>query len=249
MHDFSKWKCRASQIGLLMTPPKDKGAKERGELGESAKSSLAKAYVKAKYDRETDIYTKEMEKGVIMEEAGTELFTLVTGKKFKIHKKYLENEFFSGHIDLYCGETIEKIEECWDIKNSWDMVTFASNLMKPLNPHYKSQIRVYYNLLGCRLGGVANTLVTAPEHLIDDELFRLSKKMGIIDPNLHNPEYELAAAKLEYSLRFDDIDPKERLLIFKIEQDDEFISEAEQQVVKARLFLQELDEKHTNFNK
>lgn len=248
MHDFSKWKCRASQIGLLMTPPKDKGAKERGELGETAKSSLVEAYVLAKYNRETDIYTKEMEKGVLMEQAGADLFTQVTGKKFKIHKKYLENEFFSGHIDLYCGETIEKVEECWDIKNSWNMKTFVDNIMKPLNPHYKAQIRVYYNLLGCRRGGIANTLVTAPEHLIDDELFRLAKRMGIIDINLPNPEYELAAAKLEYSLRFDDIDPKERLLLFPVDQNDEFIEQAQQQVVKARIFLQELDEKHTNFN-
>lgn len=249
MHDFSKWKCRASQIGLLMTPPKDKEAKARGELGESAKTSLVEAYVRAKYSRESDIYTKEMEKGVIMEKAGADLFTEVTGKKFKIHKKYLENEFFSGHIDLYCGENIEYVEECWDVKNSWDMKTFMGNVMKPLNPLYKGQIRIYYNLLGCRRGGIAQTLVTAPEHLINDELFRLARKMGIIDMSIPNPEYEAAAAKLEYSLRFDDVDPRERLLLFSVEQDDEFITQAQQQVVKARRFLQELEDRHRNFNK
>lgn len=249
MHDFSKWKCRASQIGLLMTPPKDKAAKEKGELGESAKTSLIEAYVRTKYSRESDIYTKEMEKGVLMEQAGADLFTEVTGKQFKIHKKYLENDFFSGHIDLYCGESIENVLECWDIKNSWNMKTFMDNVMKPLNPLYKAQIRIYYNLLGCRTGGIAQTLVTAPEHLINDELFRLAKRMGIIDTSVHNPDYEEAAAKLEYSLRFDDIDPKERLLQFQVEQDDEFIELAQQKVVQARIFLQEIERKHLSFNK
>lgn len=248
MHDFSKWKCRASQIGLLMTPPKDKVAKEKGELGESAKTSLIEAYVKAKYHRESDIYTKEMEKGVLMEQAGADLFTEVTGKQFKIHKKYIENDFFSGHIDLYCGQNIEKVEECWDVKNSWDMKTFVGNVMKPLSPLYKGQIRIYYNLLGCRTGGISQTLVTAPEHLINDELFRLARKMGVIDTTIPNKEYEEAVAKLEYSLRFDDIDPRERLLLFPVEQDDDFIERAQQKVEQARIFLQELEQKHLNFN-
>jgi len=248
MHDFSKWKCRASRLGALLVEPKDATAKKAGELSETAKAFLINAYVKEKYGREEDFTSKQTEKGKEQEQEGASLFSEVEGRPFKLHKEYLENDYFTGHIDLYCGENIQTIEECWDIKCPWSMNTFLANLTKPLNRDYWAQIQVYYNLLGCGAGGVAYTLVNASETQINDELFYLAKRMGVIDVSVPPKEYIEAAAKLEYSMRFDDVDPKDRVLKFPVVRDDEFIEKAKGKVEKARIFLQELEQKHLSFN-
>lgn len=248
MHNFENWKCRASMAGVLLVEPKEKAAKDRGELSATAKDYLINVYIKEKYGREVDISTKQMEKGTICEPDGIKLLCEVDGLEYKKNHERLENEWFSGSPDVYLGESVKNATEIWDNKSPWSMNTFLSNLTKPLNPLYRTQIQVYMELSNTEQGGVAYTLVNAPQNMIEDELFYLSKRMGVIDTAIYNPEYELAAAKLQLSMMFDDISPKEKVLKFPVTRDRELIEKLKGKVEKGREFLQELDSIHTNFN-
>ena len=248
MADFSKWRCRASCLGNLMVEPKDKGAKERGDLSETAKTYLISAYIKEKYSREENISTRQMEKGTLCEPGGIALFNQVEGKEYKKNHKRLFNDWFVGSPDLFLGETIEEATEIYDDKCPWSLNTFLSNLTKPLNSLYYAQIQAYFDLTGVDDGGVVYTLVNAPENMITDELYYLARRMGVIDVSVPPKEYEIAAAKIELSMKFDDIDPKERVLKFPVTRDNDFIERAKAKVAKGRIFLQELEEKHLNFN-
>ena len=47
---------------------------------------------------------------------------------------------------------------------------------------------------------------------------------------------------------FDDVPLEEKILIFPVEIDEEFIDKIKTKVTKAREFLQEIQESHLNFN-
>lgn len=63
-----------------------------------------------------------------------------------------------------------------------------------------------------------------------------------------SPEYVLEASKLELNMMFDDIDQKERLLLFPVQRNDEDIELIKDKVLKARVFLESIEETHLNFN-
>ena len=63
-----------------MTDPKEKAAKEAGELSKTAKTELKKIYIKEKYGREKDITTKQMQKGIEVEEESITLLSRVQKK-------------------------------------------------------------------------------------------------------------------------------------------------------------------------
>jgi hypothetical protein len=49
-------------------------------------------------------------------------------------------------------------------------------------------------------------------------------------------------------MKFDDIDIKERVLLFNIDRDEDFILKIQHKVEMAREFLSEIELKHLNFN-
>lgn len=246
MNNFEDWKCRASAMGHLLTPPKDAKAKVNGELSATAKEFLIGAYVEAKYDRYEDFDSKYTTKGTDQEYLGVKLFSQFEKKEFKIHKKIKENEWFTGHIDIYEGVDIDHVKAVWDLKLPWSLNTFIANVMKPIDKKYGAQIQVYYDLFGCEEGGVVYALVSATEELISDELYRLRRKLNVIDDN--SPEFQEAAAKVEYAMRFDDVPLNERILKFPIEKDPSFKATAIEKIKQARIFLQEIESSHLNFN-
>jgi hypothetical protein len=63
-----------------------------------------------------------------------------------------------------------------------------------------------------------------------------------------SPKYLLEAAKLELNMMFDDIDQKERLLLFPVYRNDDDIELIKEKVLKARTFLESVEETHLNFN-
>lgn len=238
--DFSKTLIRCSCLGALFTEPKEKAAKERGDLSETAKSYLIKVYIKEKYGRETEIVAKEMTKGRDVEEEAIALFSQLEGKVYQKNIDRLQNEYIIGTPDIKDGEI-------WDVKAPWNLETFLSNVNKPLNKDYLFQLQGYYWLSDLETGGIAYLLMNTPESLINAEKYRLLCRMDVATEE--NDAYKLEAAKLEYSMLFDDIDPKERCLKFVVPRNEEIIAQIPQKVEKARLFLQEFQEKHLAFNK
>ena len=78
--DFSKVKFRASSWGNLLTEPVTKADKEAGKLSLTCQKELLKIYSQEVYGRKKDITTKQMDKGIQVEDESIKIFSKVTGE-------------------------------------------------------------------------------------------------------------------------------------------------------------------------
>jgi hypothetical protein len=229
-----------------MTEPKEKAAKDAGELSKTAKSHLKKVYAKEKYGREQDIITKQMQKGTEVEEESITLLSRVLKKMLYKNDQRLNNKYITGLPDIYEGESIHSAEEITDIKSSYDLFTFLPNIGEPLDRDYYYQLQGYMALSGAKRACIAYCLVDTPEHLIDSEKWKLFKAMDVISEE--SPEFIKEAQKIEKGMRFGDIPKEERVLLFPVERDETAIAKIYEKVAKAREFLAEFEQAHLNFN-
>jgi hypothetical protein len=101
-------------------------------------------------------------------------------------------------------------------------------------------------LTGATKGIIAYCLSNTPESIIQQEKYYLLKNMNVISEE--SPEFIKESLKLEFNMKFDDIDIKERVLLFNIDRDEDFILKIQHKVEMAREFLSEIELKHLNFN-
>jgi hypothetical protein len=245
--DWSKTLMRCSSLGSLMTEPVSKAEKEAGELSKTAKNYLKGIYIREKYGREKDILTKQMEKGVLVEEESITLLSRVWKKMLYKNEERLNNDFLTGLPDIFEGESIKNADTITDIKSSYDLFTFISKIGDTLDKDYYYQLQGYMALSGAKQAYIAYCLVNTPEHIITGEKYRLFKAMNCISEE--SPEYIKEAMKIEKNMMFDDIPKEERVLIFSVQRDDDIILNMYQKVLKARLYLAHLEQTHLNFNK
>lgn len=245
--DWSKTLMRCSSLGSLMTEPVSKAEKEAGELSKTAKNYLKGIYIREKYGREKDILTKQMEKGVLVEEESITLLSRVWKKMLYKNEERLNNDFLTGLPDIFEGESIKNADTITDIKSSYDLFTFISKVGDTLDKDYYYQLQGYMALSGAKQAYIAYCLVNTPEHIIAGEKYRLFKAMNCISEE--SPEYIKEAMKIEKNMMFDDIPKEERVLIFSVQRDDDIILNMYQKVLKARLYLAHLEQTHLNFNK
>lgn len=238
---------RCSSLGLLMTEPREKAAKEQGLLSKTAQSHLKSVYIKEKYGREKDILTKQIQKGLMVEEDSITLLSRVQRKMLKKNTERISNEFITGLPDIFEGESIYNADTITDIKSSYDLHTFINNIGEPLDNNYYYQLQGYMALSGAKMAYIAYCLVNTPQHIIDGEKYRLLRSMDVISED--NPEYIERAMKIEKAMTFDDIPKEERVLIFEVERNDELIENIYEKVNMARLYLSQFEGKHINFNK
>jgi hypothetical protein len=244
MTDFSKTLIRSSATGLIMTSPKDATAKKNGDLGETAKTYLINTYIKEVYGREKDITTKQMAKGTENEPEGIKMLSRFYQKPFEKNEQCFENEFQIGHPDII--HMVDDKKKVFDTKLSFDIWTFLSNVMKPVDRNYYYQIQSYLSLTGGDCGEVNFILTDCSEEMINDEKRKLMYQMKAVTDI--DPEYLEAAAGLEINLIYPDIPLEQKILCFPIERDNEVIEQINKKVVKCREFLQEFEERHLKFN-
>lgn len=242
--DFSKTKFRASSWGNLMSEPQAKAAKERGDLSKSCQKELIKIYNQVVYGRKTDISTKEIQKGIMVEEDSITLLSRVEKKLFIKNQERLENDWFCGHPDVFTGETIFTADEVHDIKSSWSLDTFMPKLVEEPDFDYICQLQVYYDLTGAKSGSIDYCLVSAPLGQVLDEQKKLLYSMNVISED--SREFKEAAAELERNMIFDDIDYRERVIKHKVDRDDELIQAMKNKVPTLRRWLADFHSKHMN---
>lgn len=222
---------RASSIKHLMTEPKSKAAKEKGELSESAKTHLVDIFVSAKYGRQSDIANRYIEKGLEVEDDSITLYSRVSKTFYKKNEDRLTNDFITGLPDLYEGDSIEKANLVIDIKSSWDIFTFFRTQAKGINEMYYWQLQAYMGLTGAKKAKLAYCLIDTPHQLLMDEKRKLVWKMGVLDTD---PLYLEACEKLDLLHTYGDIPLSERLYEIEIERDDDAIMQMYANVMKAR---------------
>jgi len=223
-----------------MTEPQTKSDKEAGLLSKTAQKHLLEVYITEKYGRKRDIQTKQMRKGIEVEDESINLLSLYLKKPFSKNQDRFTNDYISGHPDIIDEGII-------DIKSSYDLWTFLGNLPDKLDSLYYWQMQSYMWLTGKQKATIAYCLVNTPYSIIEQEKYYLLKNMDVISEE--SPEYVKEAMKLELNMKFDDIDIEERILMYSIDRNEDDILRIQHRVEKAREFLSEIEEKHLNFNK
>lgn len=231
---------RASSVGYLMTEPVTKADKEAGVLSKTAQKHLIEVYIAEKYGRKRDIQTKQMKKGIEAEQDSIDLLSMYLKLPFSKNEERFKNDFITGLPDIINGDTII------DIKSSYDLWTFLGNIPDKLDNLYYWQMQSYMWLTGTRKATIAYCLVNTPESIIQQEKYYLLKKMDVISEE--SPEFIKEAMKVEFNMTFDDISINERILTFNVNRSEDDILRIENKVLKARMFLQELEQTHLNFN-
>jgi len=241
MMNFSETLIRSSSVGYLMTEPQLKADKEAGLLSKTAQRHLLDIYISEKYGRKKDIQTKQMKKGVAVEQDSINLLSKYMETPFEKNEERLSNAYITGLPDIINENVVI------DIKSSYDLWTFLGNLPDKLDSLYYWQLMSYMWLTNAEVGYIAYCLSNTPDNIIEQEKYYLLKNMDVVSEE--SPEYVKEAMKIEFNMKFDDIDVSERVLLFKVDRNDEDIAKIERKVLKAREYLHEIEFTHLNFNK
>lgn len=189
-----------------------------------------------------------MSKGKKQEAQAAALLGFIDDAIYKIHKERIGNEFLSGEVDLYTGESIYEAVSVADIKNSWDYPTFLKKINNGLESGQQEQVQGYGDITGAKILSVANCLVDCTEQNIDEVKFRVSKKFGAA--TIESPEFLEEWKKWEKSMLFSHIEPHKR--VFKIQVEPFSISEQQKvydRVKFCREWLWKFDETYEKLNK
>jgi hypothetical protein len=214
-------------------------------ISQGAKSYLKRLYGELKYGKQAANKSKGnkyTDKGKLAEKDSIALVNFLDNEQFVKNEIRLENEFISGELDMFKGESILNAERVDDVKTSWDWDTFSENIGGTLDPAYWWQEQGYFDLTGAREGYVHFCLVNTPESIIQEERFRLARKMDAL--TMETPEFLIEEALMMNNMLFDDIPAIERRVRFYVQRDDAAIELIHKTVPKCRDYLFELQEMH-----
>lgn len=241
MMDFTKTLIRSSSLGYLMTEPQSKADREAGVLSKTAQKHLIEVYVAEKYGRRKDIQTKQMKKGIQVEDESIKLLSKFIGKEFYKNEERFSNDYITGLPDIITDDCII------DIKSSYDIWTFLGNLPDKLDSLYYWQMMCYMWLTDKPKAKIAYCLSNMPFGMVEQEKKSLFYKMDVISEE--SPEFIKESLKLEFNMTFDDMPLSERVLIFNVDRNEDDILRIQNKVEKAREYLEEIEINHMNFNR
>ena len=229
--DFSQYKFRCSALHVLAMEPKDKAAKEAGELSATAKQHLCEVYAEAVYDYERKESNKYFEKGTRVEEQSITLLSSSIGEPLFKNTERLTNDWITGEWDI-CTDIV------YDVKSSWDLISHLKKRMEQTPQAYVWQIQGYLMLLrdmkGLDLPGgkLAHCLVDTPDEIIESEV----RRMKYSYPSLSEQEEE----EYRRTFKFDYVPLKHRVFTRAIFKSESNIAAIPSMVEKGRKFLQDL---------
>jgi len=211
------------------------------QLSETCKSYLVQTYILEKYGRVKEVSTKEMKKGILAEDDSIGLVSVIDGIFYEKNTERFSNDFITGTPDIINGN------EIIDIKSSWDIFTFLSNVQEPISDIYYAQLQGYMALTGATVGTIAYCLTDTPLSIVEGEKYSLLRNLDVVTEE--DPAYKREVEKLERNRFFKDIPIEERVLTFSIDRDDAFIEKIYRKVEKCREFLYEFEQSHLSFSK
>lgn len=222
---------RCSQLGRLMTNPRDKADKEAGRLGDTAKTYVEEVWLNLNYGRKKTVTSKYFEKGISAEDDAIALLSAHHNAIFKKNTTRYESEYLSGTPDV-------DEAEIFDTKCNWDIFKFFE---AELCSEYEWQLRGYMMLANKEKATLAYCLINTPEHILQSEIekARYPLKNAIkysTDQEIHKrlqKEEEEMTAQIYRNSTFDDIPLEQRIKLFPITRDLEIEKKIEAQIAKA----------------
>jgi hypothetical protein len=155
--------------------------------------------------------TKEMDieyitKGREVEDESIELLSFVKNRVYEKNTERIENDFLSGHPDVYAGEALQDCQYLTDMKNCWSLPGFLDKIAKEKGEEHREQIAGYGLITGCANLSVTYALVNTPESIRNGYKFRLANKLNVIDVD-HTEQWK----QIERSMIFTDIPATQRI--------------------------------------
>ena len=188
---------RASQLGKLMTDGRTKSG-----LSETTKSALLEVYIQQKYNRYKEISNKYIEKGIAVENDAIDMWRRHRGEIVFKNEEMFTNDFIKGTPDLLIKDDSGAVINVPDIKSSWDIHTFMNAKMDDISKDYYWQGQAYCWLTGAPRATFCFVLVSAPIEMINDEKYRLSRRLNLIDPQ-GDPVFVKKAQSIERNMIYD----------------------------------------------
>lgn len=163
----------------------------------------------------------QMQKGTLVEPVSLKLLSLVDGVEYKPNRdengkrERVQNDYLSGEVDAYIGESIMTATKIPDIKSVWDYPTFLCKIHEPITKANDLQVKGYLDITGATEGEIANCLVNTPEHIISGQKFKLLSKLNVATEE--SPEFKEKWEIIERSMYFDKIPVHQRVFKRPIE--------------------------------
>jgi hypothetical protein len=148
------FKCRASQIGSLMT-----NGRSKDSMGETAKNYVKEWVISQLTGHRKEIQSKYLTKGLAVEDAALVRASKYYGIEFTKNNERKEDDYFTGEWDSIGGGRVI------DVKSSWDAFTFPYFDEQPSKGYYE-QLQVYMALTGLKKA----SLVYCLENATTDEI-------------------------------------------------------------------------------
>lgn len=177
----------------------------------------------------------QLQKGTIVEAESLALLSIVDGKYYfpnedeHGNRERIYNDFLSGEVDAYCGESIIGAEAIPDIKSIFDYPTFLNKIHEPLTKANDLQVKGYMDISKAPIGFIANCLVDTDDGTIEGMKYRLLNKMRCASEE--NEKFKERWMVLQKSMRFGHIAP--HLRVFK--KNVEPMTETERQAIYDRV--------------
>lgn len=189
-----------------MTSPK---TKSEGILSVGAKTYIRELAKQELFGIDFEVSSKEMEKGIEVEQNSIDLFNQVRGLSLEKNTERRWNDWITGECDLFDKST--KIG--YDMKSSWSVKTFPGWIVDCEDSIYAWQMAAYMWLWDADSWEVVWALVDTPERLIGYEPLSLHLVSHL------PPEMRITGWKIERDL------DKELLMLEKVEAAREYMQE------------------------
>lgn len=200
-------------------------------LSDGAKTYLKTIFKEHVFNRNKEIQSKYLSKGISVEDENINQYNEVKGTFFIKNEVRYENEFFSGEMD------IEEDGEIIDFKSSWDYSTFPLFEDEVPNEDYEDQLQAYMDLRPhIKKAKLIYGLVDTPDDLIIDEKRRVAWKLGFIDGLPEELDKEITK-----NMTYSDIPKQARIKEFIIYRDEKRITQIKDMIILARDYLNSLN--------
>lgn len=193
-------KFHPSSLDVLMTNSRSKS----DPLSATTKSKLRELWIEREFGRSRQIRTPAINKGLLCEADALRLIHQTGYGTFTKNTKTFQNEGLIGTPDVVTDNF------GIDIKNSWDLWTFAEVDEARVKKTYYYQMLSYMILTGLKRWHVYYCLVNTPEDISESELYKLHFQY----PELSEEKFR---EKFSNHFTFDDIDPQKRVKKFTFE--------------------------------
>ncbi|KKM79872.1 hypothetical protein LCGC14_1345620 [marine sediment metagenome] len=220
---MKKFKVRCSAISSIMSKPRNK----TDLLSKTTETYVKKWLMRQLTGKQQEIRTKQMVKGVLMEQDGLDLIAKKMGVALILkNEKQYQNDYFTGTPDAIVGDYVI------DNKCSWNSDTFTLFDTVP-DKGYVLQLNGYMELTGKKKAKLIYTLIDCPEHLIEREARYYCNDYGYeFTEEIYN--------QFTKNMTYPDVPEEYKYKSFDIERSDSDIQLIKERVIECREYIKTL---------